>query len=123
MVKLHKGKDIFSGQPFSVHSIRSKLATLIASQIGQNWCLPYSTTFSVVIEHPVLMVPKNVFWRLSNNLPDNTFEFDGAATFIVFFCGFLVSVINHFDFGYCKYKKMYFEYFLIHIQICMHDNG
>ena len=35
--------------------------------------LPNTSSLCIVVEHPIFMMPQNVFWRLSNNLPDNTF--------------------------------------------------
>ena len=67
--------------------------------------LPNPSSLSIVVEHSVLVVPQNVFGRLSYNLLYYAFKFDGAATFVVLFGGFLVPVVHHFDLRFCNKKK------------------
>ena len=67
--------------------------------------LPNPSSLSIVVEHSVLVVPQNVFGRLSYNLLYYAFKFDGAASFVVLFGGFLVPVVHHFDLGFCNKKE------------------
>lgn len=67
--------------------------------------LPDSAPFRVIVEHPVLMVPNDVFRGLADNLLDNAFELDGAAPFVVFLGHLFVAFIHDFNLGNWEKKK------------------
>ena len=73
--------------------------------------LPDSTSFNIIIEHSVPMVPNDILRRLTNNLPHNTFELYSASTFVKLFFNWFVALINDLYLRNWNKIKTYF-YFL-----------
>ena len=68
--------------------------------------VPYSSALRVVVEHPVLVMPDDVLWRLVNDLADEALELDGAAALVRLLSHVLVALVHDLDFRYCNECKM-----------------
>ena len=69
--------------------------------------LPDSPSFSIIIEHPVLMMPYDIFGRPSHHLSDHTLQLDGAATFVKLLADGFVPFVHDLDFWNCKGKNRF----------------